>query len=108
MKIRNADDADAASICALYNALIKTTTVAWTEQFEDVETRREWLAEQQRIGNPVLVAEHEGRVIGFATYDDFRDSAKWPGYRFTVEHSVHVDSAHHGSGVGRSLMEELV
>jgi phosphinothricin acetyltransferase len=33
---------------------------------------------------------------------------KWPGYRFTVEHTVHVREDHWGSGAGRALMEELV
>jgi L-amino acid N-acyltransferase YncA len=107
VKIRDAGVGDAAAINALYNALIPNTTVAWTEQLEDVATRRKWLLEQQRAGNPVVVAEDGGRVIGFAAYEDFRHS-KWEGYRFTVEHSVHVEGGHHGAGVGQALMEALM
>ena len=43
-----------------------------------------------------------------ASYDDFRDSQKWPGYRFTVEHSVHVRESAWGNGVGRALMLALM
>ena len=46
--------------------------------------------------------------IGFATYGPFRDNERLPGYRFTVEHSVHVSEAAWGKGVGRRLMDELI
>jgi phosphinothricin acetyltransferase len=106
--IRDATAADAASIAVLYNALIASTTVAWTESTESVEDRTAWLAGQADRGRPVLLATVDDDVVGFASYGDFRDSAKWPGYRFTVEHTVHVAEAHWGSGVGRALMEELI
>jgi L-amino acid N-acyltransferase len=108
VNIRDAQDEDAERICELYNALIDTTTVAWTEDHEPVEARREWLKAQRHRGNPVLVAEVDGRVIGFTSYGDFRDSTKWRGYRFTVELTIHVDGAHHRSGVGRALLQELM
>ena len=59
MRIRDADADDAAAICALYNATVSTTTVAWTEEHESVSTRQEWLHKQRAAGNPVLVAEAE-------------------------------------------------
>jgi phosphinothricin acetyltransferase len=90
MPIRPATIADAEAISALYNALVPTDTVAWTEEPETVEQRRAWLADQALRRDP------------------FRDSAKWPGYRFTVEHTVHVRADHWGRGVGRALMEELI
>jgi len=46
-------------------------------------------------------------VVGWAAYGDFRDSRRWPGYRFTVEHTVHVARSHWGCGVGRALVEAL-
>jgi phosphinothricin acetyltransferase len=108
MELRDALPADVPAINALYNALIATTTVAWTEEPESLGTRHAWMVAQGRAGNPVVVAEEGGAVVGFGTYDDFRDSEKWPGYRFTVEHSVHVQADHQGSGVGRALMDALV
>ena len=47
-------------------------------------------------------------VLGMASYGDFRDSIHWPGYRFTVEHSIHVRSDRRHDGLGRMLMEELL
>ncbi len=111
VRIRDATLDDAAAICELYNSTVLTTTVAWTEQLELVDHRLSRMRAQAAVGNPVLVAtdaDPSETVIGFASYDDFRDAEKWEGYRFTVEHSVHVDGAHHGAGVGRALMIELM
>jgi L-amino acid N-acyltransferase YncA len=106
--IRDAGGDDAPAISALYNATVSTTTVAWTEEHESVGTRREWLDKQAAAGHPVLVAEAEGRVVGFASYGEFRNATKWPGYRFTVEHTIHIEAAHQGAGVGGALLEALV
>ena len=46
-------------------------------------------------------------VVGFAAYGDFRDTGRWPGYRFTVEHTIHVAESHQGAGVGRALLLAL-
>jgi phosphinothricin acetyltransferase len=108
VRIRDADGDDAAAICALYNATVSDTTVAWTEEHESVATRQAWLVAQRAVGNPVLVAAAEGRVIGFASYGEFRNATKWPGYRFTVEHTIHIEATHQGAGVGGTLLEALV
>jgi L-amino acid N-acyltransferase len=36
-----------------------------------------------------------------------RLAGAWPGYRFTVEHPVHVRSDRRGTGMGRKLIEEV-
>ncbi len=48
------------------------------------------------------------KSLGWATYGDFRDTQRWPGYRYTVEHSIHVSEAHWPHGVGRALLDELM
>ena len=106
--IRDAHDADMPRCRELYNALIDTTTAAWTEQQQTLDERQSWFRRQQRDGHPVLVAEDTSEVVGFASYGSFRGSGKWTGYRYTVEHTIHVDRDHWGQGVGRSLMEELI
>lgn len=92
----------------LYNTLIPTTTIAWTESLQTLRDRRTWFHRQQQAGYPVLVAEAEDRVVGFAAYGSFRGSGKWPGYRHTVEHTIHVHEDCWGSGIGRRLLEALI
>jgi phosphinothricin acetyltransferase len=108
VEIRPAAVHDAADIARIQNALLDATTIEWTDEAHTADDRRAWLEQHWRGGHPVLVAEVEGEVVGFAAYGDFRDTTKWPGYRFTVEHTIHVDERHWGSGVGRALMEALV
>ena len=45
-------------------------------------------------------------VLGFASFGEWRGA--WPGYRYTVEHTVHVRHDVRGQGVGRALVEALV
>jgi L-amino acid N-acyltransferase YncA len=106
--IRDAVASDLAAITAIYNALLETTTHEWTETLHTVAEREQWLAEKHASGHPALVAIESGEVAGWATYGDFRDSGRWPGYRFTVEHSIHVREASWGRGIGRSLIDALV
>jgi L-amino acid N-acyltransferase len=108
MELRDATSTDVPAISGLYNATVSTTTVAWTEDHESVATRQSWLEEQWEAGHPVLVAEVDGHVVGFAAYDDFRNTAKWPGYRFTVEHTIHVSAEHQSAGVGSLLLQTLL
>jgi L-amino acid N-acyltransferase YncA len=105
--VRDAVDEDLPAITAIYNALIPSRTVTWTEELSTLEQRAESLESHRRAGFPVLVAEAGGDVVGFASYEHFRGEGKWPGYRTTAEHSIHVRESHWGRGVGRALMDAL-
>jgi phosphinothricin acetyltransferase len=106
--VRDAGNVDLDAITAIYNATLLATTHEWTEVLHTVADRAEWLKSQRASGRPALVAVVSGEVVGWAGYGDFRDSARWPGYRFTVEHSIHVDEQCWRSGVGHALMDALV
>jgi len=108
MRIRDAAPDDLPAIRRIYNALIATTTVAWSETLETAEQREDWFRARQERDHAVLVADVDGEAIGFAAYGDFRGAGRWTGYRCTVEHTIHVDEAHWGAGVGRALLEALI
>ncbi len=108
MLVRDATQADLPAMVDLYNAWIPTRAVAWTEDLQTLEERERWFARQTSNGWPVLVAEVEGQVVGFAAYGPFRGEGKWPGYRYTAEHTIHVREDRWGLGVGRALIEALV
>jgi L-amino acid N-acyltransferase YncA len=102
--IRASSDADAGEIASLLNALVATTTIEWTMAPRTVEEVQEWC----RAHEVVLVAEDRGEVVGVAAFGWFRDVVKWPGYRFTVENTIHVREDRWGSGVGETLMHALI
>ena len=108
LTVRDAFDGDMPVLRDLYNATILTTTGAWTDRSQTLRERRAWFRRQQRDQYPVLAAEVAGSVVGFAAYGSFRGSGKWPGYRYTVEHTIHVHEDYWGRGIGRSLLEALI
>ena len=105
MKIRDATTGDLPEILAIYNDAVLTTTAIWNESVVDLENRLAWFSERRRLGYPVLVAEDADKVIGYASFGDFR---AWDGYRFTVEHSIYVGPDRRGNGVGRALLAPLI
>ena len=103
--VRAASEADLPGILAIYNDVIATSTAVYTSQPSTVEERHAWFSGRIAQGFPVLVAVDNGDVLGFASFGEWRGA--WPGYRYTVEHSVHVRNDVRGQGVGRSLVEAL-
>lgn len=110
LDIRDATVNDAPAITEITNELLDTTTFTWTEQPQTAEERRHVIEARHARGFPTLVAvdTDTADILGFASYADFRDSLKWPGYRFTVEHSVNVRRNAWRVGLGKMLMLALL
>jgi L-amino acid N-acyltransferase YncA len=70
-----------------------------------IDERRAWFEARQAAGLPVLVADDDGTVLGFASYGPWRAKT---GYRFTVENSVYVHPDHRGRGAANALMPALI
>ncbi len=104
-QIREAVEGDLAEILLIYNDVIRTSNAVFTEQERSPREQEAWWLERVRADLPVLVAISEGQVAGFASYGPFRP---WPGYRRTIEHSVHVRADQRGSGHGKALLGELL
>jgi L-amino acid N-acyltransferase YncA len=104
--IRQATMDDVPGILQIYNEVIASSTAIYIDDPVTLENRETWLREQHRRGYPVLVADQGGGdIAGFCSLSDWRGA--WPGYRFTVEHSVHVRSDRRGAGIGRKLVEAI-
>ncbi len=103
--IRDAGEQDLSAILDIYNHVILNTTSVYSEEPHTFQMRLNWYNERTNNGFPVLVAEQEGQVIGFASFGHFR---VWPCYRYTVENSVYVHVDHRGKGVSKLLMQPLI
>jgi phosphinothricin acetyltransferase len=104
MEIRDAGEPDLPGLLAIYNEVIATSTAIYSYVPTTLEERTAWWRARVGTGYPVLVAADDSGVLGFSTFGDFRT---WPGYRFTVEHSVHVRADTRGRGVGKELVKAL-
>ncbi len=103
--IRPLADDDLASLVAIYNEVIATTTAIYRDDPVSLDDRMVWARARQDAGFPVEVATRDDDVVGFASFGPFDP---FPGYRHTVEHSVHVRADQRGRGVGRSLVLRMV
>lgn len=105
LTIRDAAAADLPAILDIYNDAVANTTAIWNETLVDLDNRKAWHQARLERGFPVLVAEVDGRIAGYASYGDWR---AFEGFRHTVEHSVYVEKDHRGAGIGKVLMQALI
>jgi L-amino acid N-acyltransferase len=105
MMIRPAIEQDIFEITAIYNEVVANSTAVWTEKQDTEADRLAWMNARRKLGYPVLVAAEGSSVLGYGTFGDFR---AWPGYRFSVEHSVYIHADHRGRGLGRTIVGELI
>jgi L-amino acid N-acyltransferase YncA len=105
MDIRDATADDLHEMLAIYNDVVATSTAIYRDAPMPLDEYREWWRARAAHRYPVLVAVERGSVLGFGSFGDFRP---WPGYRYTVEHSVHVHADHRGRGIGSDLVRDLM
>lgn len=92
-------------ILKIVNNNILTSTAVYdydVKTKDDIET---WFSDKQNGGWPILVAEIDGYVAGYASYGTFRFKE---GFKFTVEHSVYVAEGFAGKGIGYKLLSHLI
>lgn len=105
MLIRDAVPGDLPGVLEIHNEAIANSTAIWDETPADLDERRRWFDDRRANGFPVLVADVDGVVAGYASYGVWRAKSS---YRHTVENSVYVHVDHHRRGIATALMTELI
>jgi phosphinothricin acetyltransferase len=103
--VRPSTGADVVFIAGIYAHHVLKGTATFEIDAPDVEEiarRRDGVL---REGLPYIVAECDGRVIGYAYAGSYRPR---PAYRHTVEDSIYLHPDHTGKGIGRRLLSELL
>jgi phosphinothricin acetyltransferase len=95
---------DAAAIARIYNQGIEER-IATFETEPRTTADIEWLLAEREGRYPCIVVERDGEVVAWAGVDRYRAR---PCYDPIAEHSVYVDRARRGTGVGRLALEALV
>lgn len=105
VRIRPAVREDAAAIAAIYNQAVVHSTATFDTAPESAEEREMWLLAHTAPQHPVLVAERDGEVVGWASLSRYSDRC---AYEATVEVSAYIDENARGRGLGTALMEAVL
>lgn len=102
--IRDAAMSDAAAIAEIYNHYVVNTTVTFEIEPKTVQDRAEWLAEHGP-SHPVIVAEADGRLLGWASLTAY---AARPAWSQTVELGLYLAPDVRARGIGTLLMSAII
>ena len=102
--IRPIAAADLAETNAIYNHYVLSSTATWRATPEPLEEHVAWVA-SHGAQHPVLVAEIDGRVVGWGALSQLQQSAAYAG---TVEDSLWIHHDFRHRGLGRALLTELI
>ena len=95
-----------APILAIFNEAIANSTALYDYRPRAAESMVGWFEAKTKGRYPVIgIEDDSGTLVGFGSYGAFR---AWPAYKYTVEHSIYIDSRFRGQGHGRVLLEALI
>jgi L-amino acid N-acyltransferase len=96
----------AEPILAIFNDAIVNSTALYDYKPRTIGMMAAWFEVKSKGKFPVIGIEKDsGELLGFASYGTFR---AWPAYKYSVEHSVYVDSRFRGQGIGKRLLKEII
>jgi L-amino acid N-acyltransferase YncA len=104
IEIRDATADDAEAVCIIYNQGIEERIATLETELRSPDERRQWMASRDPR-HPVIVAEHAGAVVGWASLNSFNPRR---AYDHVADISVYVERSWRGKGVGRLLLERLI
>ncbi len=103
ISIRDANLADAPRLLEIYAHYVERTAVSFEYEVPTLDEFRERMRQTARR-YPYLVAEADGRALGYAYAGPFASRA---AYQWACETTIYVDRSARGRGLGRMLYEAL-
>ena len=93
-------------ILTILNDAIANSTALYDYRPRTIAMMEAWFDDKAQGNYPVIGAvDDQSRLLGFASYGPFRSR---PAYKYTIEHSVYVDKAFRGHGVGTLLLAAII
>ena len=105
IRVRDAAVADMQAVQAIYAHHVLNGRASFEEtppSLDEMVARRKTVLE---VGLPYLVAEMQGRVVGYAYATTYRPR---PAYRYTIEDSVYIEAGLVRRGIGQALLTALI
>lgn len=105
MMIRTAELRDLPELLDIYNYEVEHGTATFDLHAKTLEERRVWFEEHNVDHHPLIVAEMDGQVAGYASLSAYRPKE---AYRTTAELSVYISPDYRRRGVATALMEAIL
>lgn len=105
MPIRPACIEDLPKLVEIYNHEVEHGTATFDTNPVTLTDRRRWLAEHNVANHPLLVAECDDAVVGYASLSAFNPKR---AYAATVELSVYIEHNYRRLGLGRKLANAVI
>ena len=105
LHIRPSTPADLPAITAIYAHYVNTSVATFDTEAPAASFIAEKWGHMAELGHPAIVAERDGKVVGFAYASVFRAR---PAYRFTCEDTVYIAPEAVGQGIGNALLGEVI
>lgn len=105
MLIRKSEINDLPKLTDIYNYEVLNGTATFDIHTKTIQERSEWFYAHNVGNHPLIVAESDGEVIGYASLSAYNEKE---AYAQTVELSVYIDSSYRKNGVATALMSEII
>lgn len=105
MLIRKAETKDLNALLDIYNYEVENGVATFDLHPKTMEQWEVWFSLHNRENHPLIVAEKDGSVVGYASLSSYREKE---AYRTTVELSLYVSPSHRRQGIATELMEVLL
>jgi phosphinothricin acetyltransferase len=103
--VRASSEADVARCAEIYGHHVRYGTASFEIDPPDLAEMKKRRGAVLDLGLPHLVAERQGRVMGYAYAGNWRPR---PAYKYSVEDSVYIDPEAVGQGIGKALLPVLI
>ena len=105
MLIRKAAEKDIPRLLEIYNFEVINGVSTLDLTPKTIEEWQEWFSAHQTAEHPLLVAETDGVISGYATLSSYRQKE---AYKTTAELSVYIAPEFRRQGTASALMEEIL
>nr|DAL96532.1 MAG TPA: Sortase [Caudoviricetes sp.] len=105
MIIRTAEEKDMPQLLDIYNYEVEHGYATFDLTPKNMEERMVWFREHNVENHPLIVAEEDGKAVGYASLSSYRPKE---AYKTTVELSIYVDKDYRRKGIAGKLASNII
>lgn len=105
MIIRTAKEKDMPELLDIYNYEVEHGLATFDLNPKTMEERLLWFRAHNVGNHPLIVAEEDGKAIGYASLSSYRDKE---AYAATVELSIYIDPDYRRRGIAGELASAIL